>query len=659
MKLLRETDKYIFQCTFHEKDMAKAARFRWNPENKEWWTKDIDCALRLKDYASPELKAELEQIHDDRRTTLEKSRAKDADIKLPTKGNLKYYPFQKAGVKFILDKMEKGAARVILGDEVGLGKTCQSIAPINLRYEINNILIIAPKSLLINWYRELNMWLLRDLSIGIATTKECPETDIVIVNYDIFSRRCYSQHRIKERIWDYLIIDEHQKIKGNSKRTYNILGRNTKKNPIEPIQATHVAALSGTSVLAKPVELWPILHFMDPDTWNSYWHYTGRWCSRKQTRWGLDVSGASNLDELNSKLRSTCLFRRTKAEVLPDLPPKIRQVIELPQNGAEETVQAELSMWQSNEDRLAELKARVELSKASSDPEEYKRAVDALREGMGVAFSEIAKVRHDTAVAKIPHVIEHAKDAVEASDKVVIFAHHHDVVDGLMEGLKEYNPMPLTGREDSIQKQAAIDRLQKDPNCKVFIGSITAAGVGITLTASSHIIFAELDWTPANITQAEGRCLRIGQKNTVLVQHLVFDESLDARMAKIIVEKQAIVDAILDDDVPLADPIPVLPIDKDVATNDVTPEKIEKEIPHIDSGHIKAIHAGLRVLTAMDGDRARQVNGAGWSKIDSPIGHSLSEQNSLTPKQAVLGRRLLQKYRRQVDSELLTQAGII
>jgi ribosomal protein S14 len=174
--------------------------------------------------------------------------------------------------------------------------------------------------------------------------------------------------------------------------------------------------------------------------------------------------------------------------------------------------------------------------------------VAALKVGASEAFNAIAKLRHDTALAKVPAVIETLKDAVEQG-KVVCFAHHRDVVAAIAEA---FGPVAvtLTGDTSMAARQAAVDRFQNDPTCLLFVGNIRAAGVGLTLTASSHVVFAELDWTPANVTQAEDRCHRIGQHDSVLVQHLVLEGSLDATMARMLVSKQIVLDAALDN--PLA-----------------------------------------------------------------------------------------------------------
>jgi SWI/SNF-related matrix-associated actin-dependent regulator 1 of chromatin subfamily A len=149
------------------------------------------------------------------------------------------------------------------------------------------------------------------------------------------------------------------------------------------------------------------------------------------------------------------------------------------------------------------------------------------------------------ALAKVDDVVEHLK---EIDHQVVVMAHHKDVVEGIKLGLEAVGKtvVTLTGDCNQAHRQNAVDTFQAN-KADVFIGTIGAAGVGITLTAASHVVFAELSWVPGDVSQAEDRCHRIGQQDSVLVQHLVVDGSLDARMAEVLVKKQKILDRALDD----------------------------------------------------------------------------------------------------------------
>jgi hypothetical protein len=196
-------------------------------------------------------------------------------------------------------------------------------------------------------------------------------------------------------------------------------------------------------------------------------------------------------------------------------------------------------------------------------------------------------------------------------------------------------------------RQAAIDAFQIDPVIKVFVGSITAAGVGITLTAASTVIFAELSWVPGDISQAESRLHRIGQKDAVNVRHIVLNGSLDSKLAKTLVEKQEIIELALDKEI---EQIPITP-GPQAATTRTSRQKIEQEAMTIGAEQIEAIHEGLRTLSAMC-DGARSLDGSGFSMIDTHIGKSLAAAYSLSAKQAALGRKILIKYKRQLGEEL-------
>jgi len=146
---------------------------------------------------------------------------------------------------------------------------------------------------------------------------------------------------------------------------------------------------------------------------------------------------------------------------------------------------------------------------------------------------------------KLPDAITYIKDCLEQTDKVVVFAHHIHIIDGLMDGLEEFNPVKVTGSVKNEDRQTAVDTFQTDKACRVFVGNIKAAGVGLTLTAASHVIFVEASWSPADIQQAADRCHRIGQKDTVTVDLLTISESIDSLVLHSVLTKMDVIDRII------------------------------------------------------------------------------------------------------------------
>lgn len=637
--------KFQFIGTFAEKDVAKSAGFRWDPAVKRWWTDDPEKAARLKEIADDAALQRIEEGLAQAGAAREASRATDAEIDIPCPDGLAYMPFQKAGIAYAMAR-----PACLIGDEMGLGKTIQAIGVINADPSLRRILVICPASLKINWQREMSRWLTRDLKICIADSQtpvtQAAYANILISNYDILTKLTY----LPEMEWDLIIADEAHYAK-------NPKAQRTKA--LHALTARRRLLLTGTPITNRPAELFSLIHYLDPETWPKFMPYAIRYCGARRDRWGWDFSGASNLDELQDRLRATILVRRLKKDVLTELPPKRRQVIELPANGHADLVARETAAWERSREQTERLRAQVELAKAADDEGAYKAAVARLQEQMGVAFAEMSRLRHETAVAKVPQVIEHLKDVLEANGKICLFAHHHDVVDAIAAAFPDIS-VTLTGRDAQEDRQKAVDAFQADPKVRLFIGSITAAGVGLTLTASSHVVFAELDWVPGNVTQAEDRTHRIGQTNPVLVQHLVLDDSLDAKMAKTIIRKQEVIDAALDDPTSreiLA--IPILPASdekQEPATATTTRKALDEAATTITDAQRDAIHACLRSLAGMDPDRARDLNGIGFNRIDGEIGHSLVDAPRLTPRQAALGLRIVKKYHRQLDEGLLAAA---
>jgi SWI/SNF-related matrix-associated actin-dependent regulator 1 of chromatin subfamily A len=151
-------------------------------------------------------------------------------------------------------------------------------------------------------------------------------------------------------------------------------------------------------------------------------------------------------------------------------------------------------------------------------------------------------------LAKLALVKEFVKELFRnGSGKIVIFAHNRDVIDRLKEALRDFVPVILRGDMSPIARMEAVNRFRSDPTVRIFIGNIQAAGTGITLApASSHCVFTEMSWVPAEMTQAEDRLHRIGTRDNVLVQHLVLEGSLDAIMIRWLIAKQEILANVLD-----------------------------------------------------------------------------------------------------------------
>jgi SWI/SNF-related matrix-associated actin-dependent regulator 1 of chromatin subfamily A len=614
---LTQTDNRIEAISeYSEKDALKQAGFRWDSASRRWWTGQATRAARLLHVAEMDesLRHHLEGAGDAEAQALRASRATDAEIAIPCPKGLEYMPFQRAGIAYAMAR-----PATLIADEMGLGKTIQAIGLVNGNEKIKNIVVICPASLKLNWLREMERWLTRSMTVAIAPE----DADVVITNYE-------QLHKLPVRPVDLLIVDEAHMLK------------NPKTKRTKAVRAWAKAAnrrlfLTGTPILNRPIELHSIVDMLDPGNW-PFWAYAKRYCAAFEGRFGWDMSGASNLAELQERLRSTIMVRRLKRDVLTELPPKRRQIIEVEVGMAASAVGAEAEAERQWAEARAEASLMAEVAEELGDKAAYEAAVRRLSDIDQVIFEEMSGLRHDTALAKAPAVADHVELLLASVPKVVVMAHHHDVIDLIKDRLAAYGVVSLTGRDDQGTRQDAVDRFQADPEVRVFVGSIQAAGVGITLTAASVVIFGELDWVPGNMSQAEDRLHRIGQTESVLVQHLVIDDSMDSRLAKTLVAKQTVLDAAMDDEV-AREPIKALPV--------------RPAVEPLPPGQAELVLTGLRVLADQDPDRAGAQNGVGYSRMDTALGHSLAGAETLTIRQARLGKMILKKYHKQLPPEVM------
>ena len=446
------------------------------------------------------------------------------DLTIPHSLKIQPYPYQLKGIARGLE-----LKRFMNCDEPGLGKTLQSIATINLANAFP-CLVICPSSLKINWQREWEKF--TDKKAMVLTDKvrdtwtffyQTGMHQVFIVNYE--SLKKYFVQRIKKaegwtlrdvefrnsiNLFKSVIIDESHRCKSASTQQAKFCkGICTGKE--------WVIELTGTPVVNRPKDLIPQLAILDRmNDFGGYKPFVDRYCSGQRE--------ASNLRELNFNLWKYCMFRREKSLVLTDLPDKIRQV-----NTCEITNRKEYM------DAERDLIMYLQKYKDADDD----KIAKAMR---GEVMVRINILRQISARGKVRDVIEFVKDFRENGKKIILFCSLHEVVDQL----KRYFPtaVSVTGRDSQDEKQRAVDAFQNNPKADIIICSIKAAGVGLTLTASSNVAFVEFPWTYADCCQCEDRAHRIGQKDSVTCYYFLGRRTIDEKVYRIIQEKKNIANAV-------------------------------------------------------------------------------------------------------------------
>jgi SWI/SNF-related matrix-associated actin-dependent regulator 1 of chromatin subfamily A len=289
-----------------------------------------------------------------------------------------------------------------------------------------------------------------------------------------------------------------------------------------------------------PKELWNLIHYINPKDWHLKSVFTDRYCGGRAAR----GEGADRTEELNRRLRETGMVRRLKTEVLKELPAKVRQLVTvscvdgMPTAGSVEELIKEAS------DKIRELEAR----KAKGNDEDHRAIVAEMNLTNFGFMSDMMKVRKQIGMAKVPGVSQSVAEVLDAypDKKIILFGIHTDVIAAYESSLARFNPVTISGKVPVKIRQSLVDRFQEDESCRLFIGNITAAGVGLTLTRSDHVVMAEQEWGPAKMAQAEDRAHRIGQENSVLIQVFAAENSIDVHIAQLIIEKTKTVEACID-----------------------------------------------------------------------------------------------------------------
>ena len=401
--------------------------------------------------------------------------------------------FQQEGLAFLLQH-----DRCLLADEMGLGKTVQALSWL-ASTGLFPALVIPPAHLTRNWQEETA----RFLRIGGAP----PRVHVVrgLKPYDLPEADVYVMHYLLLRGWKEalptlpfraVIFDEIQELRHTGTEKYSAASLLSES-------CEHVIGLSGTPIYNKGGEIWNVINILD-------YHFLGDWESfSREWCYGYGNAVVVKPDLLGAYLkREGLMLRRTKQEVLKELPPKRRLVQELDWNDKVyarlmEPILPELLRWKSDGTLTASTRAMLE--------EQISQ-----------------RARQATGVAKAPYVCQFVRALLEGGEKVLLFAHHHEVMDIYKKELHAFAPGFITGRETSAMKDRAVERFMTGKTDLVCI-SLRAAS-GLNLQRATCVVFGELDWSPAVHSQAEDRAHRIGQEDSLLCYYLVSPQGSDAAM---------------------------------------------------------------------------------------------------------------------------------
>jgi SWI/SNF-related matrix-associated actin-dependent regulator of chromatin subfamily A-like protein 1 len=457
-------------------------------------------------------------------------------------------PYQADGVAHL----EKWDGMALLADDPGLGKTAQVMAYAwkHVRFPM---LCIMPKTLMLNWNREIFAMLGTQLKVQIVgitpsarrqkilrqrwphvtwNKRAEPGHDVTLMNYDIVHGNL---NRLEAVNWAYVVLDESHKIKEHeARRTQSVMRLITGREPVphQPGKCTQMHAgvhrvtfLTGTPLVNRPRDLWTTVNTLAPwvPEFAHFVKFGVQFCAAHQTRFGWDFSGASNLDQLHTLLSDTIMLRRLKSQVLTELPAKTFVTVPLQFDrkaydavaGAFEGTHA----WHTAMTQLVELGGKVPVSSAQ--------------------IVAIHKCREIAALAKLDSAVEWITDYVEQGEKLVVFAHHTHMVEHVVKSMQNrgVGVVKIRGGVSAPERDAAAHAFQTDPDVKVIVCNITSAGFGITLTAARACVFLQLPWSAADYIQASDRVHRLGQLDNVTVYNLVAENTVEESQADLIVAK--------------------------------------------------------------------------------------------------------------------------
>jgi SNF2 family DNA or RNA helicase len=509
----------------------------WNAD-KHYWEAPNSSVINVMEWAEkfdvvvqPDVSAMSSEVTARMNQFIEASRSTDAKVEIPNlQGDL--LPYQHAGVSYAAN-----ARRTFIADDMGLGKTLQSIATLEYVWDSYPAVVVCPPSLVLNWVAEWNRWLPNRKIAPVINRKDFPEKgsyDVVVIGYSNIAHweKRLTGHR------SYIFDESHYAKTPTAQRT---------KAAVKIAKSAHkdgiVLCLTGTPVTNRPNEYASQLDILGRlKDFGGLWGFYRRYCGAFQDNFGQwNISGNSHLDELNERLRGTCYIRRTKDQVLSDLPPVVHSkvLVEGTPAAMKEYVKAEKDILLYIAERARQL--ALEQGKPS-----YGAAIAAMiKAEANEHLVRLSVLRRLAAKAKMEVAAEWINARIENGKKVVVAAHHREVVDELA---RKFGNIRIQGGMSVEEVEENKRRFQTESidTAPVIVLSIQAAKTGHTLTAAEECLFVELPWTPADLDQTYSRLHRIGQKGSVTSTYMLAAGTIDEDIYDLIEKKRAVVDAAIE-----------------------------------------------------------------------------------------------------------------
>ncbi|UOF82880.1 chromatin remodeling complex ATPase-like protein [Caudoviricetes sp.] len=404
------------------------------------------------------------------------------------------YPHQEEAKQFLL-----AHRRCILADQPRVGKTLPTAAA-----AIQHLpaIIVCPAIAKSVWEAAISK-LDPSVKVRVINGKkqagELIASGVTIINYDLLSS--VTDHAGIQTV----VFDECHRVKNHK-------ALRTKAAMLMMKKIDRVYALSGTPIPNRPIELWPILHGLGIFR-GGWFDFAARYAKLWNAPWGLDVSGASNIPELKALMRPHVLRRKKEDVFMNYQQPQVSLItFDLPVDKKEQQFDADALVANPN-------------------------AI--------MAFEGLAEIMREAGMRKIKPAAEFIDDLLQSGEPVVVFAHHKDVVHGLVEELKYHKPVVVVGDTPRTKRDENIAAFQAGKT-KCFVGNIASCSEGVDLSAADTIVFVECTWSTSALEQASSRVENITKNGTKPVIYLLtIRASLDHNILKRVLEKQGIVNQII------------------------------------------------------------------------------------------------------------------